>query len=942
MNRTLDWSQSKSVFACSTAVIALLFSAPIFAQEDDVADEAQRQEAADLGKLEITGSRIKRTDVEGPSPIVIMTRDDIQKRGFSSVYEALEHLTQNTGTLQGEGFTNTFTMNAQSLSLRSLGGGRTLVLLNGRRVADYPQAYNGQSNFFNFATIPVAAIERVEVLTGSASAVYGSDAVAGVINIILRDDVVAPTITARVGTTPEGGGDSAMFNFVWGKQWDRSSVTIAAEYHDIAAIHGKDRSFMDSVEDAPQSAGKVPYTRSALTLSRWYGSPSPEGDYYDPGEQACVDLQGQGVPYEYVLRDGAGYYCGRDDFGDETIQNDRTRTSAYLNYKFDITDSTTFYTDAMYWDSSASLDGFNIWWGDDTWDPDIINGDGTAGDRVYYQRVFHPNETGSQGATFDESAINLTMGFEGSFSNFWTWEAGASYSWNDYHTRQDRFKEEVANGYFGGSEEIDVCVPLLGFECGVYDWDHSTAQYDIYDALSQADIDAVMGVSGTDSEASVTTLFAQFGGDLMEMKHGPLQFAAIIEASTQEYEITPDDRLLNQDGAGWWGRSGTGGGGERDRYAVGVEFGIPLTEKFLATAAVRYDQYDDASDVGGAPTWGLGLEYRPSDQWLLRGSYNTSFRAPDMHFLFASESGFFQSSVDVWQCRQDAIDGGYEYDELDCDLTQQEGVRQGTLGLEEEEGNSTTIGFVYSPTNNFAFQFDFYHLEVNGAVRDLSGQQLFRDEADCQLGVDTNGGPIDTNSALCQDTLARITREGLAGPGGGVPDVDIFVSGPINASYREQKGFDVALDYSIETQNSGTWSFDLDYTHVLEDRYQLYSYDEIDNDYRDDKQNFNARSIVNLAVGWNKGNFSTVAYAHRMGSMPNWQETARLGTWTTYNLSAQYRFLDDKLAASLIVNNVTDERPPYDEGFTTWPFYYPGVYNAVGRQVFAQVTYAFQ
>jgi len=144
--------QWKAVLACVAAASSLVFSAQVFAQDEDAAvDQATAQDSADLGKLEVTGSRIKRLDVEGPSPIVVVTRDEIEERGFSTVYEALENLSQNTGTLQPEAYTNQFTPNAQTLSLRSLGGGRTLVLMNGRRVSDYPQPYNSESNFFNFA-----------------------------------------------------------------------------------------------------------------------------------------------------------------------------------------------------------------------------------------------------------------------------------------------------------------------------------------------------------------------------------------------------------------------------------------------------------------------------------------------------------------------------------------------------------------------------------------------------------------------------------------------------------------------------------------------------------------------------------------------------------------------------------------------------------------------
>jgi iron complex outermembrane receptor protein len=954
MNRSTGWLQLKSVFACVIAATTLIFATPTLAQDEGQAagDGAETQGAADLGNLEITGSRISRTDAEGPSPVVVITREDMEKRGFSTVYEALENLTQNTGTLQGESFTNSFTANAQSLSLRNLGGGRTLTLLNGRRVADYPEAFNSQSNFFNYATIPAAAVERIEVLTGSASAVYGSDAIAGVVNIILRDDVVAPTITARLGTTEQGGGDSTLLNFVWGKQWDRASLTIAAEYQDIDAIHGKDRDYLDSVEDAPQSAGKVPFTRSTLVLSQFNGSPTPDdwegpdpypGNYYDPGAQACDDLQSQGVPYEYVFRDGSGLYCGRDDFGDETIQNQRERSSAYLNFKYDLTDSTTFYTDMMYWDSTAALDGFHNWWGGDQFDADIVNGDGGTGDWIYKQRIFHPNETGSQASIFEESATHLTLGLEGSFSNFWNWDAGVSYSTNDYHEEADRFKEEVADAMFGGTEMIDVCDGLFGPGSGpCFDvFDASTASFDTYDVLTQADIDAVRGRQSKDSDASVWSVYGQLDGDLVEMKHGALQFAAIVEMSSQEYQITPDDRLLNQDGEGWWGLSGTGGGGDRDRYAVGVEFVVPLLETLEMDFAVRYDQYNDDSDVGGAPTYGVGLKYRPVDTWLLRASYNTSFRAPDMHYLFADESGFFNSARDIYQCRQDAIDNDVEYNELDCDFSQYAGIREGNIDLQEEEGNSLTVGFVYSPGSNLSLAVDYYEIELENAVNDLDTQQMLKDEADCQLGEDTNGNAVDSGSELCVDVFARVTRD-PASPAGGIPDLDVITTGGINQSYSKTTGIDMNMDWAYETQSAGDWFLNIGYTHVLSDSLQEFSFDPIDETWRDDKQNFNARSIVNMTVGWNYKKFGTVLYAHRLGSMPNWQETARLGTWTTYNMSATYRFLDDKLIASLIVNNLTDKRPPVDSGFTTWPFFWRGQYNAIGRQMFGQLSYTFE
>ncbi len=159
---------------------------------------------------------------------------------------------------------------------------------------------------------------------------------------------------------------------------------------------------------------------------------------------------------------------------------------------------------------------------------------------------------------------------------------------------------------------------------------------------------------------------------------------------------------------------------------------------------------------------------------------------------------------------------------------------------------------------------------------------------------------------------------------------------------RRQKGFDATLDYGVETQNVGFFRFRVDYTHVLEDKRQVFADDPVEDDFRDDLQNFNARSVVNASIGWDVENFTTTLFAHRLGSMPNWQETGRLETWTTYNMSATVFFMDDKLAVSGIMNNILDERPPYDDGFTTWPFFFRGQYNARGREMFLQLRYTFE
>ena len=134
----------------------------------------------------VTGSRIPRASLEGPSAVTVITAADLTKQGFTNVFDALSNQSQNSGFTQGADYGNTFTPSANAISLRGLGPNHTLVLLNGRRMADFPIAYDGMVNFTNLANIPSGVVERIEILSGGASAIYGSDAIAGVVNIILK------------------------------------------------------------------------------------------------------------------------------------------------------------------------------------------------------------------------------------------------------------------------------------------------------------------------------------------------------------------------------------------------------------------------------------------------------------------------------------------------------------------------------------------------------------------------------------------------------------------------------------------------------------------------------------------------------------------------------------------------------------------------------------
>jgi len=352
------------------------------ANEEQVVSEASvsTQSAEDgvqeLGRVAVTGSRIKRVDVEGATPLITITRSDIEAQGFQTVYDAVSNLTQNTGSVNGENFQAGFNGSLQPINLRDFGPGRTLVLVNGKRTADYPFPYNGESASFNYAAIPLAAVDRIEVLTSGASSIYGSDAVAGVVNIILVDGLEDKTFRAQVGggVGAGTGGETVNFEFAGGGFTDRLSYTYALEYRDEQPVPIQSRSEHDSWEDSSRS---VPLLSRGLLIRDQYYYPlhlHPEMTNVPYGQ--LVDLT-TGIPLSTTCEDADpgytlappemhasyassfyGTYCGFDSSSNGTLTNERKRSSVYLSGTYELTDKVELYAKVVHLetDTAGTLD----------------------------------------------------------------------------------------------------------------------------------------------------------------------------------------------------------------------------------------------------------------------------------------------------------------------------------------------------------------------------------------------------------------------------------------------------------------------------------------------------------------------------------------------------------------------------------------------------------
>ena len=896
-----------------------------------------------LDKVTVTGSRIKRTEIEGPSPVVIISSAQIEREGFNTVFDALQTLTQASGSTQNEIFQGGFTPNASVINLRGLGPGRTLLLINGRRAADYPLPYNGQSNFANFGNIPAAAVDRIEILAGGASAIYGSDAVAGVVNVILKTNYEGDLLKLRGSTTTQGGRDRGDVQWIGGKTGDNWSLTYAMEYFTSEPLYAYQRDFMDSSLDNPLPPDFVGIQPTGtMRVRRRTGSTA--GSYFAPPAGACEQLGDEWVRWNFrsATTTGTitnlGQACGSfKDIAYQTIDNGQKDLSGYVYGTFDFENGMQAWGSLQAWDSEAKYGAGTQFWGGRTvgalWFDQGFNA------LVDAQRVFTPQEAGGVEnllAENNERSYDLAVGLRGQFADRFDWDFTFSRAEYDISVDRPRLLASAINDYFLG--------PQLGTRVvgGVTYPVYQLNQGRYYSALTPEQFAALNTNVKTEADSYVNQASFVVSGDLFELPAGPLSFAAVAEASQQEYDLTADPRILpDYTGADRpYNLTGTGGGGERDRYALGVEFSIPIFETFKASIAGRFDKYDDVTDVDDAKTWNAGLEWRPVDSLLVRGSYSTSFRAPDMHYVFAERSGSFSAVFDTRRCLESGRTAA-QCPTTDTTINYTSfGVRQGTTGLKEETGDSWTAGVVWDVMEGLSISADYYEIELEDVVADITTAYILDGEAGCITGLTRNRQPFTLGapgSAFCNDMLSRVSR--LSAPGtpndGQITEIR---RGPINRAYQSVAGIDATADYRLDTDRLGDFRFQLAYSHTLEQKQAQFAGDPII-DYRDDLGNFDFRSRIRATGTWAKDDWQAALFMLRYGSLPNWQETGRIAPYFIWNASVGKQITED-LQVNFYVNNIFDKTHPKDDGFNSYPYFWRA-FSPIGREIALELQYKF-
>jgi iron complex outermembrane recepter protein len=632
---------------------------------------AQGQETQ---RIEITGSAIKRTSVEGPAPVEVITRKDIERTGATNINELLRAIPSVDIFDQGELSSNSPAgSGTASVRLRGLSESEVLVLLNGRRLpvnALYDSSGAGAA--FDINSLPIGAIERVDILKDGASAIYGADAVAGVINFITKTDYQGIEATASYGRSSRSDGEEKRIGLSAGfgdLSKDRFNVLLGLDVFKREPILRKDRELTRSVN----------FTRFGGTDAR--SSFAPTGNVINPNTGGFVALPYKTCPPEALQ---VSLNRCRYDFNASllTAYNGADRVSALAVANFQLTPSIKAFAEVT---ASTSKDTFRAHPVPDFFIVPIIdpaqlpyeildaNGDGTG--TVYIAGRFM--QGGPRTTKRKSDFLNGAVGLEGSMGGY------------DWKVNLSRGISKVTNNdsnYYNAN----LWVPATG-----------SGQLDpTVNTNDPAFVESLKVRPTRKGESELSTLGVQLNGELMKLPAGPIQFAVGAQTNRETLVDTPDP--LSQQGLviGSIGQAAVDA--KRDFKAVFAELAIPVTKDIEGQLAVRHDRYSNAS----ATSPKIAAKWNVTPTLAVRGSFTRSFRAPVLKQLFGAQE---EGAINITDPDLCTILGVTLDAQGQCDIAAFQ-VNGSNPGLKPEKGKTFNFGVIFEASKNVSASFDVWKI----------------------------------------------------------------------------------------------------------------------------------------------------------------------------------------------------------------------------------------
>jgi iron complex outermembrane receptor protein len=760
------------------------------------AASAQAQEAQNgqpIERVEITGSFIRRADAETPSPVQVLTAVDLKNSGYTSVADVLQHITANGAGNLSQTFSGGFAAGGAGISLRGLNDNATLILIDGHRMAPYPLADDGSRSFVDISNIPFESVERIEILKDGASAVYGSDAMAGVVNVILKKNFVGTSISGEGGRATQGGGTTGHATITHGRgnlDTDGYNAYVSLEYRHQDPIRYNQRSGlwqeldMSPYGGANKATGVItPQNTAPTVLSPYLLNPKVTRVPGADNSAAFGFLPGTVCSSYAQLASGGCAY--NDPY--KQIQPRTENVNLLASFTKQLANGWQADIKASVFQSKVALpQGFTNFPSSYGTQLEMMSGvpphyiAGTAIPEIRIPANYPGNPFGvpaivrgpipgapDRTITTDSKAYRVVGDLRG---NLGAWDIDASLG----YTRNALDRQSTGN----------LNVPALNIALN-----RASNPYSITGANTAADMAAVFrDVSSYDtSELTFAELHA--GRALAKLPGGDLMVS--VGAETFKTKLSAPS-MPNADGI----TSGAYAFGSETASSAYMEFVAPVLKNLEIDGAARFDHY---SLAGNSTTPKVAFKYTPTDSVAVRGTLSKGFRAPGpAENGNAASGGGVGSNADPVLCP-----GGFKTDGKYPKGTVIASCNESLIGLtttnpdlKPEKSTSATFGLILEPVKGWSTAIDLYQITVKDQIvgGPLSGTPVRNapEPGDC---ADGNGGTV-----TCTPSVGRIAY---------------YPATPINANSTRTRGIEFDTRYKFNLGEYGRLKTELQYTHAF-------------------------------------------------------------------------------------------------------------------------------
>lgn len=842
---------------------------------------AQEADPADLEQVVVVGSRIPQAPNQIPS-VTVLTSEQIEQRGYATVQQALDDLPQNSGGgIDQQAGLFTFVPSAAGLNLRDMGLGRALILLDGHRLPMFPIGWNGTDSFIDISSIPAGAVERIEILNDGASAIYGSDAMSGVISVTLKKRA-NNEVSVRYGDTTQGGGAEKRVQLSAGAQAEGSDASVFVEYY---------------------HRDPLMYSQRERTRSDRLGGINGSG----PGLFSNYGYLGTSVGSTITTPGGCDTSGGSPGISASGICLFNRAPYRQVWPKIDSLSATAKFdqelVDSLSWFTLVNLRNAKTYVQFEPLDFDKRDV-GIFSSPLYFRRLV---ELGAQRADYNNISYNVHTGLKGKVTDRFEWQ---------FTLQAATLQLEVSErGLIRNDQMADALNGLIDFNGdGVPD------PLDLSKPIPAATAAQLEYRPQSRSESSIRGAEWLGTGDLFALPGGTAKLATTLEYFWEDYFDHPDPELVAGNVSV---RQAADAGGRRTRNSVGLELQLPVIRQLQVNLAGRYDKYQDDSKVGGAVSPRVEVKYRPGSTWLIRGSAGRSFRAPDLQRLYGGASRGFNEVVDTPQCVADGGKGRGDAAVPSCVTPVFAQVtRNSSLALQEERGTNYNLGVFWKPLPQWSASLDYFNIKLRNVVQTPDDQYVLDEYA-------------------ARRSFANLVSFGF---NASCPFTEVCLDlQPVNIAYKKVSGLDGTTDYQWST-GLGQFNAGIKASYLFDVTMRESAVRAPINVLQLGTLGEAVRFKGDVDLGWRRGPWGTNIYLNYMGGFAPATTTTQqhIGSFTTVNVSASYKLVSTAVA-QVGVNNVFNRMPPVDiqNGNLSAPFYHQQFHNVNGANWYVSFRQPF-